>query len=159
MGRLCLLDGLNLWLLGCASMSMGRGNISIDFTSTQIQVMQDFLADRMALCERLSALFQLKLKGVLHCRVNCNSAQFKLKHRHMNASRVCRESLENFWNFAWRPRPPSQLPPEKERELTKNLRTYAKRYCPPLVLLCTQWINRFCRFRFNDTFTVTPVSL
>jgi translation initiation factor 3 subunit B len=43
-------------------------------------------------------------------------------------SDACRESLENFWNFAWRPRPPSQLPAEKEREIVKNLRGYAKRY-------------------------------
>ena len=41
---------------------------------------------------------------------------------------MCRENLEGFWNFAWRPRPPSLLPPEKERDIVKNLKTYAKRY-------------------------------
>jgi translation initiation factor 3 subunit B len=40
--------------------------------------------------------------------------------------RRCR--FDSFWNFAWRPRPPSLLPEEKEREITRNLKSYAKKY-------------------------------
>eukprot|EP01025_Chloroclados_australasicus_P046582 TRINITY_DN5137_c0_g2_i1.p2 TRINITY_DN5137_c0_g2~~TRINITY_DN5137_c0_g2_i1.p2 ORF type:complete len:174 (-),score=31.19 TRINITY_DN5137_c0_g2_i1:212-709(-) len=39
-----------------------------------------------------------------------------------------RNRIDNFWNFAWRPRPPSQLPPEKDRNIVKNLKQYAKRF-------------------------------
>ena len=42
------------------------------------------------------------------------------------------ESSLNFlifkWQFAWRPRPPSFLTPEKEEEIAKNLKKYSKKY-------------------------------
>jgi translation initiation factor 3 subunit B len=40
----------------------------------------------------------------------------------------CRCRFDSFWDFAWRPRPPSQLPAEIERDIQKNLRSYAKLY-------------------------------
>jgi hypothetical protein len=36
--------------------------------------------------------------------------------------------LESFWNFSWRPRPPSMLPSEKEKAIVKTLKAYAKRF-------------------------------
>jgi translation initiation factor 3 subunit B len=39
-----------------------------------------------------------------------------------------RNRYNTFFDFAWRPRPPCQLQPETERQIMKNLRTYAKRY-------------------------------
>lgn len=36
--------------------------------------------------------------------------------------------MEGFWNFAWRPRPPSLLPAEKEREIVKHLKVFARKY-------------------------------
>lgn len=44
------------------------------------------------------------------------------------SSHESRENLEGLWNFSWRPRPPSFLPPAKERDIVKNLKAYAKRY-------------------------------
>jgi translation initiation factor 3 subunit B len=41
---------------------------------------------------------------------------------------VCRCRFDSFWDFAWRPRPPSQLPADTEREILKNLKVYAKKY-------------------------------
>eukprot|EP00850_Spirogloea_muscicola_P016935 SM000141S00879 [mRNA] locus=s141:121775:136794:- [translate_table: standard] len=35
---------------------------------------------------------------------------------------------ERFFQFLWRPRPPSLIGPEKEAEIMKNLRKYSKRY-------------------------------
>lgn len=52
-------------------------------------------------------------------------------HKHLTRlymMRYCREHLEGFWNFGWRPRPPSLLPAEKEREIVKNLKTFARKY-------------------------------
>lgn len=40
--------------------------------------------------------------------------------------RRCR--YDNFWTFAWRPRPPLELPADVERDILKNLKTYAKKY-------------------------------
>ena len=41
---------------------------------------------------------------------------------------VCRCRQDGFLNFSWRPRPPCQLTPEKEREVAKNLKTYGKKF-------------------------------
>lgn len=35
---------------------------------------------------------------------------------------------EKLWNIEWRPHPPSILPPEKERDIRKNLKQYSKKY-------------------------------
>eukprot|EP00898_Chlorokybus_atmophyticus_P002542 jgi/Chlat1/3289/Chrsp22S03537 len=35
---------------------------------------------------------------------------------------------DRFFQYLWRPRPPSLLPPEKEQEIIKNLKRYSKRY-------------------------------
>lgn len=35
---------------------------------------------------------------------------------------------DRFFQFSWRPRPASLLPPEKEAEIARNLRAYGKRY-------------------------------
>lgn len=35
---------------------------------------------------------------------------------------------DRFFQLCWRPRPPSLLPEEKQRDITKNLRRYSKRY-------------------------------
>lgn len=35
---------------------------------------------------------------------------------------------DRFFQLIWRPRPPSQLPEERQREIVKNLRKYSKRY-------------------------------
>jgi hypothetical protein len=35
---------------------------------------------------------------------------------------------DKLFQFSWRPRPPSLLPAEKEAEIVKNLKAYAKRY-------------------------------
>uniref|UniRef100_A0A0E0R2Q8 Eukaryotic translation initiation factor 3 subunit B n=1 Tax=Oryza rufipogon TaxID=4529 RepID=A0A0E0R2Q8_ORYRU len=37
-------------------------------------------------------------------------------------------SKDHFFQFLWRPRPPSLLTPEKEDEIAKNLRKYSKKY-------------------------------
>lgn len=36
--------------------------------------------------------------------------------------------LYGLWQFAWRPRPPTFLSPEKEEEIAKNLKKYSKKY-------------------------------
>ncbi|KAF3788378.1 Eukaryotic translation initiation factor 3 subunit B [Nymphaea thermarum] len=35
---------------------------------------------------------------------------------------------DHFYQFLWRPRPPSLLPPEKEEEIARNLKKYSKKY-------------------------------
>lgn len=42
----------------------------------------------------------------------------------------CPRSLQRdkLYQFSWRPRMPSLLPPEKEAEIAKNLKAYSKRY-------------------------------
>jgi uncharacterized protein with WD repeat len=40
--------------------------------------------------------------------------------------RRCR--FDSFWSFEWRPRPPSLLPAEKERDILRTLKSYAKKY-------------------------------
>lgn len=35
---------------------------------------------------------------------------------------------DKLYQFSWRPRMPSLLPPEKEVEIAKNLKQYSKRY-------------------------------
>ncbi|XP_015697090.1 eukaryotic translation initiation factor 3 subunit B-like [Oryza brachyantha] len=37
-------------------------------------------------------------------------------------------SKDHFYQFMWRPRPPSLLTAEKEEEISKNLRKYSKKY-------------------------------
>ena len=39
-----------------------------------------------------------------------------------------RSTRDRFFQFAWRPRPPSLLSAERQREVAKNLRQYQKRY-------------------------------
>lgn len=41
---------------------------------------------------------------------------------------VSSQAKDRLYQFNWRPRLPSLLPPEREAEITKNLRAYSKRY-------------------------------
>jgi len=48
--------------------------------------------------------------------------------RSFNGKLLYRESLDAFAQFQWRPRPPSLLSPEEEKQIAKNLKRYAKRF-------------------------------
>ncbi|KAL6846837.1 hypothetical protein ACP4OV_024285 [Aristida adscensionis] len=37
-------------------------------------------------------------------------------------------SMDHFYQFMWRPRPPTLLTPEKEEEISRNLKKYSKKY-------------------------------
>lgn len=39
-----------------------------------------------------------------------------------------RQQRDRLQQFSWRPRPPSLLSPEQEREITRNLKKYSRRY-------------------------------
>jgi translation initiation factor 3 subunit B len=41
---------------------------------------------------------------------------------------LCRTPHDRFFQLCWRPRPPSLLSAERQREIVKNLRRYSKRY-------------------------------
>ncbi|XP_038695162.1 eukaryotic translation initiation factor 3 subunit B-like [Tripterygium wilfordii] len=45
-----------------------------------------------------------------------------------NGKLLYRILKDNFFQFLWRPRPPSFLSPEKEEEIAKNLKKYSKKY-------------------------------
>ncbi|KAK3035486.1 hypothetical protein RJ639_034456 [Escallonia herrerae] len=45
-----------------------------------------------------------------------------------NGKLLYRVPKDQFWQFLWRPRPPSFLSPEKEEEIAKNLKKYSKKY-------------------------------
>ncbi|KAK9919271.1 hypothetical protein M0R45_027880 [Rubus argutus] len=45
-----------------------------------------------------------------------------------NGKLLYRILKDHFFQFLWRPRPPSFLTPEQEEEITKNLKKYSKRY-------------------------------
>ena len=40
----------------------------------------------------------------------------------------CRLPKEEFYQFIWRPRPPSKLSKEQEEDILKNLKKYSKKY-------------------------------
>lgn len=40
----------------------------------------------------------------------------------------CSMPKERCFQFSWRPRLPSLLPPEKDADIAKNLKAYAKKY-------------------------------
>ena len=40
----------------------------------------------------------------------------------------CRLPKEKFFQFMWRPRPPSMLTKEQEEDILKNLRKYSRKY-------------------------------
>ncbi|XP_051147222.1 eukaryotic translation initiation factor 3 subunit B-like isoform X2 [Andrographis paniculata] len=45
-----------------------------------------------------------------------------------NGKQLYRILKDHFFQFLWRPRPPSFLTPEKEEEIAKNLKKYSKKY-------------------------------
>ncbi|KAK8970409.1 Eukaryotic translation initiation factor 3 subunit B [Platanthera guangdongensis] len=45
-----------------------------------------------------------------------------------NGKLLYRIPKDHFYQFLWRPRPPSLLTPEKEEEIAKNLKKYSKKY-------------------------------
>ncbi|XP_059651708.1 eukaryotic translation initiation factor 3 subunit B-like [Cornus florida] len=45
-----------------------------------------------------------------------------------NGKLLYRMFRDHFFQFSWRPRPPSFLSPEKEEEIAKNLKKYSKKY-------------------------------
>nr|XP_043610796.1 eukaryotic translation initiation factor 3 subunit B-like [Erigeron canadensis] len=45
-----------------------------------------------------------------------------------NGKQLYRILKDHFFQFLWRPRPPSFLSPEKEEEIAKNLKKYSKKY-------------------------------
>ncbi|CAN6319117.1 unnamed protein product [Urochloa humidicola] len=45
-----------------------------------------------------------------------------------NGKHLYKVSKDHFYQFMWRPRPPSLLTPEKEEEILKNLKKYSKKY-------------------------------
>lgn len=45
-----------------------------------------------------------------------------------NGKLLYRIPKDHFFQFQWRPRPPSLLSPEKEEEISRNLRKYSKKY-------------------------------
>ncbi|XXG83222.1 hypothetical protein AAC387_Pa10g1024 [Persea americana] len=45
-----------------------------------------------------------------------------------NGKLLYRIPRDHFYQFLWRPRPPSLLTPEKEEEIAKNLKKYSKKY-------------------------------
>ncbi|KAJ6373262.1 hypothetical protein OIU76_027570 [Salix suchowensis] len=45
-----------------------------------------------------------------------------------NGKLLYRTLKDHFFQFLWRPRPPSLLSPEKEEEIAKNLKKYSKKY-------------------------------
>eukprot|EP00252_Welwitschia_mirabilis_P007655 TRINITY_DN1925_c0_g2_i1.p1 TRINITY_DN1925_c0_g2~~TRINITY_DN1925_c0_g2_i1.p1 ORF type:complete len:719 (+),score=135.17 TRINITY_DN1925_c0_g2_i1:149-2305(+) len=45
-----------------------------------------------------------------------------------NGKLLYRISRDHFFQFSWRPRPPTLLSPEKEEEIVKNLKKYSKKY-------------------------------
>ncbi|KAL6906358.1 hypothetical protein ACP4OV_003959 [Aristida adscensionis] len=45
-----------------------------------------------------------------------------------NGKHLYKVSKDHFYQFMWRPRPPSLLTPEKEEEISKNLKKYSKKY-------------------------------
>ncbi|GAB4828263.1 Eukaryotic translation initiation factor 3 subunit B [Ancistrocladus abbreviatus] len=45
-----------------------------------------------------------------------------------NGKLLYRTLKDHFFQFSWRPRPPSFLSPEKEEEIAKNLKKYSKKY-------------------------------
>ncbi|KAH0451085.1 hypothetical protein IEQ34_021777 [Dendrobium chrysotoxum] len=45
-----------------------------------------------------------------------------------NGKLLYRIPKDQFYQFLWRPRPPSLLSPEKEEEISKNLKKYSKKY-------------------------------
>lgn len=45
-----------------------------------------------------------------------------------NGKLLYRISKDHFFQFLWRPRPPTLLSPEKEEEIAKNLKKYSKKY-------------------------------
>ncbi|KAG0447217.1 hypothetical protein HPP92_012340 [Vanilla planifolia] len=45
-----------------------------------------------------------------------------------NGKLLYRIPRDQFYQFLWRPRPPSLLSPEKEDEISKNLKRYSKKY-------------------------------
>ena len=49
------------------------------------------------------------------------------QHSHVGC-RICRMPRERFFQFSWRPRPPTLLEPAKEEEVVKNLKKYSQKY-------------------------------
>ncbi|GAB2216127.1 hypothetical protein Droror1_Dr00023895 [Drosera rotundifolia] len=45
-----------------------------------------------------------------------------------NGNLLYRILKDHFFQFSWRPSPPSSLSPEKEEEIAKNLKKYSKKY-------------------------------
>ena len=45
-----------------------------------------------------------------------------------NGKQIYKVSKDHFYQFQWRPRPPSLLTPEKEEDISKNLKRYSKKY-------------------------------
>ncbi|KAF7085558.1 hypothetical protein CFC21_088970 [Triticum aestivum] len=45
-----------------------------------------------------------------------------------NGKQIYNVSKDHFYQFQWRPRPPSLLTPEKEEDISKNLKRYSKKY-------------------------------
>ncbi|KAF7075295.1 hypothetical protein CFC21_080075 [Triticum aestivum] len=45
-----------------------------------------------------------------------------------NGKLIYKISKDHFYQFQWRPRPPSLLTPEKEEDISKNLKRYSKKY-------------------------------
>eukprot|EP00005_Dracoamoeba_jomungandri_P006446 CAMPEP_0174261634 /NCGR_PEP_ID=MMETSP0439-20130205/11667_1 /TAXON_ID=0 /ORGANISM="Stereomyxa ramosa, Strain Chinc5" /LENGTH=705 /DNA_ID=CAMNT_0015346141 /DNA_START=76 /DNA_END=2193 /DNA_ORIENTATION=+ len=41
---------------------------------------------------------------------------------------ICKVTKDKFFQFAWRPRPPTLLSEEKQEEIKKNIKVYAKKY-------------------------------
>jgi hypothetical protein len=54
------------------------------------------------------------------------------------------EVRDRLFQFAWRPRLPSLLPPEKEADLSKNLKQYTKKWVPVQLLRHSGAARRFC---------------
>ncbi|KAL1210408.1 Eukaryotic translation initiation factor 3 subunit B [Cardamine amara subsp. amara] len=46
----------------------------------------------------------------------------------LNGKLLYRTLKEQFFQFAWRPRPPSLLSEQKEEEVAKNLKKYSEKY-------------------------------
>lgn len=48
--------------------------------------------------------------------------------RILQAFPLCRLPKDEFYQFIWRPRPPSKLTKEQEEDILKNLKKYSKKY-------------------------------
>jgi hypothetical protein len=52
---------------------------------------------------------------------------------HLQGKLLYQQSRERLFQFSWRPRLPSLLPPDREAEIQKNLKSYSKRCVALLV--------------------------